>query len=302
MPRHDFKASVHSVFAAAANLRPEKGSRLLTLLTAGCADLPQGIRLATPQGFSFDKELHPGDQLICHNNFLADERERLSIDMHQAKRWTCWLPRLDAEAITPLVMAAWTLAWQVLLERQNRINACIPIEEQSTEDFYGLAAMSGKMDAKIRELVDAARNLDLSESSSISGLVGLGYGLTPSGDDFLVGFLTGLRCTAGKKPDRLAYLSALGNMVVRVSRQTNEISRTYLFHATRGQVSSRLVDLAEAIALGEYADHVRQVTLGAMQVGHSSGMEMVSGLLFGLSTWGKGLPEVQNPITIEVIR
>jgi hypothetical protein len=123
----------------------------------------------------------------------------------------------------------------------------------------------------------------------LSGLVGLGPGLTPSGDDFLIGFLTGLWCTVGEDAKRLAFLSALGQAVIRLSCQTNDISRTYLFHAAHGLVSSRLAALAEAIAGGEISGRLLTAAEDAMCAGHSSGMETVTGLLVGLSTWGNGL-------------
>ena len=55
VPRTDFDATVHSVFRSAVNLRPAKGGLLLTLITSGEADLPQGIRVDFPEDFSFER-------------------------------------------------------------------------------------------------------------------------------------------------------------------------------------------------------------------------------------------------------
>lgn len=289
VPRGDFNTAVHSVFPEVINLQSGNERRLLTLVTADCADLPQGIRLDTPPGFSFEKELHAGDRMACRNSFLGDGHGHLSIDMHNAKRWKCELPDLDGDEIAPPVAAAWNSVWQALDEHKRRINYKIPRTESSITDFPGEATFSRIMDAHVRALVEAVRNLDTSVGTSLAGLIGLGPGLTPSGDDFLVGFLTGLHCTAGKKRERLAFLSELEKMIVRLSRQTNDISRTYLFHAAHGQVSSRLVALLEEITRGEDSDRLLQAADDALQVGHSSGLDTVTGLLFGLSTWGKGL-------------
>jgi hypothetical protein len=292
VPRRDFDANVHSVFSEAANLQSGKGRLLLTLVTAECADLPQGIRLEAPPAFSFEKELHPGDRMVCRNSLLRDEQGRLSIDLRHARRWRCKLPDLDADEIAPPVAAAWISVWQALDERQRRTGTQIRAAELFRTDLPGRTAVARKMGALIRELVDAARRLVPPVGASVAGLIGLGPGLTPSGDDFLVGFLTGLRCMIDKKEERLAFLSDLGKTVVCLSCQTNDISRIYLYHAVRGQVSSRLVALAKAIARGEDSSHLLQTAEDAMQVGHSSGMETVTGLLVGLSAWGNGLPPV----------
>ena len=69
---------------------------------------------------------------------------------------------------------------------------------------------------------------------------------------------------------------------MRVARQTNEISRTYLYHAAQGQFSSSLSSLAEDFATG---CDVLEATRYAMRVGHSSGMDSVTGLLLGLRVW-----------------
>ena len=117
-------------------------------------------------------------------------------------------------------------------------------------------------------------------------MIGLGGGLTPSGDDILVGYLAGLWTTVLDRPERIRCVSSLGEAVIATRPEgTNAISRTYLFHAARGQVSSRLSDLAAVICRGEDADRVLRVAESAMKVGHTSGMDAVTGLLVGLAAW-----------------
>ncbi len=287
MPRGDFDTVVHSVFRSSLNLHLDKPPRLLTLLASKEADLPQGIRLATPPGFSFEAELAPGQRLACRGGILGNGGGCLEIDLRGAERWKCRLPRLDA--IPPPVAAAWTSVWSALDERQEHTGADIRVAHLLRADIPEQSAVDRRMGALVRELVEAARRLDPPPTATIAGLIGLGSGLTPGGDDFLAGFLTGLRCTAGSNAKRLLFLSGLGKAVVRLSRRTNDISRTYLIHAAHGQVSSRLATLADAIAGGDNSDRLLAAAEDAMRAGHSSGMETVTGLLVGLSAWGNGL-------------
>lgn len=146
------------------------------------------------------------------------------------------------------------------------------------------------MNGSMRAILEATANYDVVGMEDIGALVGLGTGLTPSGDDILTGYVAGLWCTVRRKPQRRAFLGAVANLVVRYSTRTNDIARTYLCLAARGQVSSRLVDLAAAICNGSDAERVWAATEAAMQVGHTSGMETVRGLLLGLAAWdGAGL-------------
>jgi hypothetical protein len=292
VPHNDFNSHVHSVFPESANLQMYKGRQLLTLIMAESVDLPQGIRMKALGGFSFEKALQPGDRIVCQSRILRDERNRLSIDLRHAKRWTYQLPRPDADLISPSIAAAWSVVWQALDERQRRTDAELRVAELFFPNLPEQATVTRRMGVLMRGLVEAARNLDPSFRKSVAGLIGLGRGLTPSGDDFLVGFLAGLHCMAGKKAERLVFLSNLEKLIVDLSSQTNDISFTYLYHAARGQVSSRLAALMEAITQGVDSDRLLPAAEDAMRVGHSSGMETVTGLLAGLYAWGNGITPV----------
>jgi hypothetical protein len=121
--------------------------------------------------------------------------------------------------------------------------------------------------------------------TSIRRLIGLGPGLTPSGDDFLVGYLAGLWCTAGNNPSRTQLLAALNSELDETARNTNEISCGYLRSATKGHVSEPLATLAQHLTQAIDMSSVRAATQAALQVGHTSGSAGVLGLLLGCITW-----------------
>jgi hypothetical protein len=277
VPRGRFEAEVHSVFTSAANLRLVRSDLLLTMVTVEQADLPQGIRLHSPQGFSFEGQ-RTGEKFTCRDGILCCEQASLIIDLRPAKRWKCDLSSLAADMNVPSTSAAWLTVRRMLDERQGRAATGYPA---------GQVAVVRKMDESVSNLVAATFQNDSSATNVVATLIGLGPGLTPGGDDFLVGYLAGLRCAAGDMPERMRFLSGLGEAVIRLSRQTNDISRTYLVHAARGQVSSRLENLARAICQGERSDHLLETAVAALHVGHTSGMEAVSGLLLGLSAWNE---------------
>lgn len=282
VPRANFDATVHSVFQSAINIRLTKGSNLLTLVASGEADLPQGIRVDTPDDFSFEI-FRAGEQVNCRDDILHFGSS--TIDLRGIGRWKCELPALQADMTNPAVIIAWRTVWQALNKRQMLLEAEIIAEDLFRSDEIMRAGVPRRAGEAMRGLFDATRRHDLTAASFVRSLIGLGAGLTPSGDDLLVGYLAGLWCTVLDKSERMKFISSLGKAVIRLSHRTNDISRTYLYHASRGQVSSRLADLAEAVCHGENSDRLPAIAESAMQAGHTSGMDAVTGLLIGLATW-----------------
>ena len=282
VPRPDFDAAVHSLFPSALNLRPSSGIELLTLVSSAGADLPRGIRVGTPENFSFEI-FHVGEQVTCRDNILRIGS--LTIELRHARTWKCDLPALHMDLANPLVGSAWKSAWSALNQRQIRSNAEIIARDLFHADGKTRSGLSEKISVAMRSLLDAAAHLNSAALSSICSLIGLGAGLTPAGDDLLVGFLGGLWCSVQDNPERLQFVSNLGEAVLQHSHLTNDISRTYLNCAAQGQISSLLADLAAAISLGENSDRLLNVLETAMCVGHTSGMDAVTGLLIGIAAW-----------------
>ncbi len=219
---------------------------------------------------------------------MGNVGKHLAIDLRGAKRWQCRLPALDVDEISASVRTAWSTVYRLLSKRQVRTAAELQIDLLFQLRVLAGRDITNRMAALISQLVRAVRALDPSVESTIAKLVGLGHGLTPSADDFLVGYLAGLQCTAMSSSDRLLYLKKFRKIVVRLSTQTNDISRTHLWYAAHGQVSSHLCALAQIIARGENSDRLMQAAEQSLNMGHSSGMDAVSGLLLGLATWGNG--------------
>ena len=107
-------------------------------------------------------------------------------------------------------------------------------------------------------------------SRVISELVGLGIGLTPSGDDFLCGILAGFHIQ-GKKHSRKVAL--LREAIRENLSRTNEISRAFLTSALEGHFSQ---------AVNELWNNPDEEKIAQMfqSIGHSSGMDTLCGIYF----------------------
>ncbi|MGD0651686.1 MAG: DUF2877 domain-containing protein [Verrucomicrobiia bacterium] len=113
----------------------------------------------------------------------------------------------------------------------------------------------------------------------VATLRGCGFGLTPSGDDFIAGLLIGLRLlqqTRGHDYQQTA------NSVFRAAKPGNLFSRTFLDLARRGFLFGRMKDLIVALVHGD-ADAVRGATGRLLAVGESSGADLATGFVLTVS-------------------
>jgi len=125
----------------------------------------------------------------------------------------------------------------------------------------------------------------------IERLVGLGPGLTPSGDDWLTGFtagyvhLVGLAGATGPLP---RLLPSLGRALRRRPRRTTAFSQGLLVQALRGVVCMPLLTLIRALDCSP--SELEAAAGTASRLGHSSGADMLLGLtdVVRLLSWSAG--------------
>ncbi len=107
-------------------------------------------------------------------------------------------------------------------------------------------------------------------AAKLSELIGLGIGLTPSGDDFLCGVLAGLYIH-GKEFSEFAY--CLRDSIRKNLHRTNEISQAFLTCAMDGHFSFAVNELWNNPDL----DRISKIF---HEIGHSSGMDTLCGIYF----------------------
>lgn len=114
--------------------------------------------------------------------------------------------------------------------------------------------------------------------AAVTMLVGLGPGLTPSGDDVLGGVLLALHASG-----RRAEAQALSEAVGEVADATNRISCAHLAAAARGQGAATLRELIAALLDGETClSRLASLVRGIGCIGHSSGWDAVLGACVAL--------------------
>ena len=162
---------------------------------------------------------------------------------------------------------------------------CVPFSDATA---YALAAAS--------EADRLERGLLLSDSEALSfslrKFIGLGYGLTPSGDDFVCGmayvfcrYKKALECA-----DR--YLSLLRDGVLPILDRTGEVSREYIMCALDGERFDVVDDVLDCFALDDSSDAMLRSLERLLGVGASSGSDILCGMLFAFYLLKQGMEEI----------
>lgn len=115
-------------------------------------------------------------------------------------------------------------------------------------------------------------------AEELCALVGLGIGLTPSGDDFLCGLLAGL---LWKNEAGCPMLHALSTRLRHALPRTNPISAAFLNCALDGQFSEAVIRFF-ALSPMSSASETAACQEGFRAIGHTSGFDALSGILYAL--------------------
>ncbi|MCH2676439.1 MAG: DUF2877 domain-containing protein [Dehalococcoidia bacterium] len=203
-----------------------------------------------------------------------------------------WNPRLLLQDSTSLSLAVLRTRWDALTQ------ASIAFHQG---DNLGLAVplLTNKFDAlemnctsplvaagltQVEKLIPHCRRGDLSGTLMMAeNLIGLGHGLTPSGDDFVGGLVFMYRQIEAAYPTSGLWEGGDVPALLKSSkRMTSRISHTLLADLVEGQSHAPLHDLANDLFSDSRTfaaeDHVRSVS----SIGHSSGWDMLTGMLAGL--------------------
>ena len=262
-------ASVHSIFERAANLELS-GHRLVVLLDAQCSNVPHGIRLPAHAWRELRACLRVGDAAHLEPGMLRFACRDLAIDLFRAARWHVDLTKTHID-------------WRD--ERVVRAFAAVRAASQSggAHTHDAMAALYSRRLGRVLPLLNnAIEQLQVAVATEqLQRLLGLGPGLTPSGDDFIVGCLAGLAIGTRNERERIRFLAEISSGLELSA--TTLISRQHLSDACHLQFAQPLAELAVAIAAG--AADVLAGLSAALAVGAKSGADGVAGLLFGLQAW-----------------
>jgi hypothetical protein len=126
----------------------------------------------------------------------------------------------------------------------------------------------------LSQVLDAETAPAIGGREAVQGLLGLGPGLTPSGDDFLVGALALLDAVGGRD----AHIALARAVIDAPPGLTTPLSACFLRAAAAGHVGEALHHTVSSVITGD-AD---SAVTAAGKIGHSSGWDMMAGIVTAL--------------------
>jgi hypothetical protein len=112
-----------------------------------------------------------------------------------------------------------------------------------------------------------------------TGMIGLGEGLTPAGDDFLAGFIVALSFVRDQIGiSKNIYHKISDEIILRAKKETNPISAALLSAAQKNEINEPLFTVIQYLVCGNSVP--LDVIQNLSSVGHTSGFDSLTGCLF----------------------
>lgn len=266
---------VHSVFNNGLNIR--MGSHLFFIGTTKNGRLPFGIHLeqdAINQIISFvspqqavtwnetDKQLHVGIT-------------GLTIDFKTGKSFINKLHKVENSKSLMLESFEGFLTLLVNYGEPTGLEVDI---EQFIVEYLEEKHEQTKTVKQINNLMDAVTSNDEMEIENVLRyLLGRGKGLTPSGDDHIVGLLAVLTVT-----NQLSsiFVKTVKKLVEKESI-TTDVAMEYLIYALKGEFSSSVTAVINDL-VQKKSNELENSMLKLIAMGHSSGVDTAFGILIGI--------------------
>ena len=195
----------------------------------------------------------------------------LAIETRNAAAWDPTLPTGTRLVAGPALAGRASVAHQVVTALATQGGLWPTNDGRIPDPWIGLAREA--IEAMIAGLVDGDVPVAITRATD---LIGLGIGLTPSGDDFLIGLLAGLEAT--EAASRAPLAAAIADVA---PSRTTAIAAAALRHAADRRFSERLHDVVGALCQDDEPAIATAVAAG-LAYGATSGSDTLAGLLIAV--------------------
>lgn len=264
-----FHGRVHSVFDKAINIEHATGE-LFTLASRDLDNAPNTAVLDIAgfgaTGITIDDRVGCGEKTLWVGGAIT-------VQLAAAASWECRLPRYAGasgrlQRLLPLA--------RTQLARHGRAGGMLARRGDDGLFTFEAGAALAHRTTKLLEALAQGRHESARDHAT--SMVGLGPGLTPSGDDFLVGLFAVLNIVGSPCH---GWLNGGTDIVDRARELTHPISLAALTHAALGRVRESTATLIEFL-MGGTPETIVEPLRRVLAIGSTSGTDMVAGILSGL--------------------
>lgn len=261
---------VYSCYHHVLNFMTDDG--LLTILSSEIPCAPKALQLTDSVNFlSINVKL--GTQVSFIDPYLLVGNKML-VDLEYAKPWKC-------SKIIPIninksdALAGIASVNKLILKNQKKYGAC-----RWYQTYIGKNVLDTKDSIELalhRRINDFIHGWHIGDLTPVEKLIGVGYGLTPSGDDFLCGFYF----TIYQLTPKNIQASNLRAKVLSLKKHMSEISSQMIDTYFNGEGNELFYQFLNAVLLNDIIA-LNNTYQGILKFGSTSGLDIMVGILTGL--------------------
>ena len=266
---------VHSVFTKVCNIQLDKNS-LITLISPMLPNYPSAIKLDIAE----DQKLcsigfKTGIKAVINKDEIKIPEVCISIKLTGAKVWDS-SPLFLRSKISEEMLNENIEKIRVLTLKYGQIEGIASIlDGDKVANHY-----KGFIINSVKRLAKGISDFDYKEITEASKrLIGLGPGLTPAVDDFLLGILASLYYMGYYFGNHLENLKKIaGFMIYDLPGRTTFISEIMLRNGMKARFSELIRDLMLAVI---HNTSVQDECVNLLSIGGTSGSDCAAGIVFG---------------------
>jgi len=270
LDRKNVQVNIHSIFDKVVNIQSSTGT-LYTISNNKTDNAPYTLKIDYDGSF---KDIVFEDQNIIktkENLFIGN----VEIDLSSAQLWN--VEREKIESFSTEDIKKNINIFNMMIQSMGSSGGC---KYYYLKNFLGIKNNSNnlierELSKKINDFYMKIKQDNIKEED-IRGLIGLGMGLTPSGDDFLTGFMAAI--TIFKKNDDLFH--KIKDFIPLDTKSTTDVSRAMLKAATQEKYREYLNDFIYS-SLYNNSDEYLKSFKNLLTIGSSSGTDMSIGVVLG---------------------
>ncbi|MCK5882416.1 MAG: DUF2877 domain-containing protein [Bacteriovoracaceae bacterium] len=267
----------HSSFERVVNFYPE--SENCGLLAVAKNEVGCGPKTITIEDQLFEKAKHSSEILVENDKIqFVTKRGNFVIPLSITR----FNSKLDEQTKGIDLGVNIDTAWDMAIHHSPEKSFAFLLDSKREREFTG---------AFERALVERVKNGETeifkngNLESGVKLIKGVGTGLTPSGDDFITGLLAAIAVT---ETNEQINLENIKQVIKNNALGGNPFSNTYIELASRSHFTEKVLTLLKAILIGE---EIESKTRDLIDFGHSSGADLITGILLGLKRRKSWLPK-----------
>lgn len=254
--------SVHSIYSSVINISFQNSSRIFSIAVNNVIQSPYMMRTEDITKFmSLTSLIEIGETV----SLIKTNQLRIGLFVIDWSISSTWNKKLQAKSVNR----------KYIIRRVNELKKHlknIKVNNQLVNALLGQKIERKNFFQKEYEKIIAELNESVTPQK-MNKIIGLGIGLTPSGDDFFLGCFSVLYVHKKSLAEEIMNSSYFS--LDHILSRTTQVSFNMIMHGFKGKVNNELYNI---IVLNELLENSIQKLL---EIGSTSGEDMLAGVYFG---------------------